>query len=387
MSGADEQPREQRNEGQGTFVNGSLHGGVWNIFVNHASQNEKQSPSAQEMLALGSVAAPFGRLPEAVLGRDGILTALTQPMDDPRIQVLSGMGGVGKTTVALSAAEQAKQAGAEVFWVQAGSAAAVADGMRHAALLAGAPAEHVAHAWEKGGRPAADLVWRHLANMDRPWLFVFDDADDLDVLSCPGAALADATGWVRPPVGKSYGVLVTTRDGNKRSWGDRIARCHQLDVLETKFAGQVLQELAPEAGDTDSARSLADRLGSLPLALHLAGAYLAMAHEDPLAEAQTFTDYVRVLDDSPCSSTTRQRVCTGIYAVKRSELAGPLPVRGSYPSPSWNGKALCMPVACSSCCLVSPQLPPYPHPCSARLRLLNSGCGQRTWHRAQSERP
>ncbi|MEE1763204.1 tetratricopeptide repeat protein [Streptomyces sp. SP18BB07] len=296
---SDEQPREQRNEGQGTFVSGSLHGGVWNIFVNHVSQNERQPPSAQEMLALGSVEAPFGRLPHAVLGRDGILTALTQRMDDPRIQVLSGMGGVGKTTVALSSAERAKQAGAEVFWIQAGSAAAVADGMRRAALLAGAPAEHVAHAWEKGGRPAADLVWRHLANMDRPWLLVFDDADDLDVVSCPGAALADATGWVRPPVGKSYGVLVTTRDGNKRSWGDRIARFHQLDVLETKFAGQVLQELAPEAGGTDSARSLADRLGSLPLALHLAGTYLAMAHGDPLAEAQTFTQYLRVLDDSP----------------------------------------------------------------------------------------
>ncbi|MFI0190850.1 tetratricopeptide repeat protein [Streptomyces sp. NPDC017082] len=299
MSVSDEQPREQHNEGQGTFVNGSLHGGVWNIFVNHASQNEKQSPSVQEMLALGSVEAPFGRLPGAVLGRDGILTALTQPMDDPRIQVLFGMGGVGKTTVALSAAERAKQAGAEVFWIQAGSAAAVADGMRHAALLAGAPAEHVAHAWEKGGRPAADLVWRYLAKMDPPWLLVFDDADDLDVVSCPGAALADATGWVRPPVGKSYGVLVTTRDGNKRSWGDRIARFHRLDVLETKFSGQVLQELAPEAGDTNSARSLADRLGSLPLALHLAGTYLAMAHGDPLAEAETFTEYVRVLEDSP----------------------------------------------------------------------------------------
>ncbi|MER7997481.1 FxSxx-COOH system tetratricopeptide repeat protein [Streptomyces sp. NPDC095613] len=257
------------------------------------------APSLQELLALGSVEAPYGRLPEAVLGRDEILTILTQTMGDPRIQVLSGMGGVGKTTVALSAAERAKRVGAEVFWVQAGSTAAVADGMRHAALLAGAPAEHVAHAWEKGGRPAADLVWRHLADMDRPWLLVFDDADDLDVLSCPGAALADATGWARPPVGKSHGVLVTTRDGNKRSWGDRVARFHQLDVLETKFAVQVLQELAPRAGETDSARCLADRLGSLPLALHLAGTYLAMAHGDPLAEAQTFTEYVDVLGDSP----------------------------------------------------------------------------------------
>ncbi|TGZ13181.1 hypothetical protein DV517_72650 [Streptomyces sp. S816] len=257
------------------------------------------TPSLQELLALSSVEAPYGRLPQAVLGRDSILTALTQSVDDPRIQVLSGMGGVGKTTVALSAAERAKNAGAEVFWIQAGSAAAVADGMQQAALRAGAPAEHVAHAWEKGGRPAADLVWRHLANLDRPWLLVIDDADDLNVLSCPGAALADATGWVRPPIGMSRGVLVTTRDGNERSWGNRIARFHRLEVLEVEFAGGVLRELAREAGDAASARALADRLGSLPLALHLAGTYLAMAHGDPLAEAQTFAEYSDVLDGSP----------------------------------------------------------------------------------------
>ncbi|MBO3674793.1 tetratricopeptide repeat protein [Streptomyces sp. NEAU-YJ-81] len=206
---------------------------------------------------------------------------------------------MGKTTVALSAAQRAKEAGVEVFWIRAGSAAAVADGMRHAALLAGASAEHVAHAWEKGGRPAADLVWRHLAILDRPWLLIFDDADDLNVLSCPGAALADATGWARPPVGASHGVLVTTRDGDERSWGSRIAHFHRLTVLEREIAGRVLQELAPEAGDTDSARVLADRLGSLPLALHLAGTYLDMAHGDPLAEAETFVEYIDALGDSP----------------------------------------------------------------------------------------
>ncbi|SCK18926.1 Tetratricopeptide (TPR) repeat [Streptomyces sp. WMMB 714] len=276
------------------------------------------TPSLQELLALGSVEAPFGRLPEAVLGRDGILTALTQPneVDRARIDVLSGMGGVGKTTVALSAAQQTKEAGAEVFWIHASSAAAVADGMRHVALLAGAPADHVAHAWEKGGRPAADLVWRHLTALDRPWLLVFDDADDLDVLSCPGAALTDATSWVRPPVGRSQGVLVTTRDGNKRSWGDRIARFHQLAVLAVEFAGQALQKLAPEAGDTCSARTLADRLGFLPLALHLAGTYLAQAYGDPLAEAQTFTEYINVLEDSPLFLDDATE---GVYGDLRSE--------------------------------------------------------------------
>ncbi|MER6397516.1 tetratricopeptide repeat protein [Kitasatospora sp. NPDC001603] len=274
------------------------------VNINLATGLANPTPSVEELLALASVEAPYGRLPEAVLGRDGILTVLTVLVptgteDHPRIQVLSGMGGVGKTTVALSVADRARETGVEVFWIQAGSAASVADGMRHTALLAGAPTEHVTHAWEKGGRPAADLLWRHLATLDRPWLLIFDDADDLDVLSCPGTALADGTGWVRPPVGKSQGVLVTTRDSNNRSWGNRVASFHRLEVLELEFAGQVLQELAPAAGDIDSAVALADRLGSLPLALHLAGTYLAMAQGDPLAEAETFAEYVDALDDSP----------------------------------------------------------------------------------------
>ncbi|MGW5619758.1 hypothetical protein ACWEWP_02730 [Streptomyces olivaceus] len=275
-----------------------FHGAV-NIHIGPELANPL--PSNHRNFDLGSVEAPYGRLPENVLGREGVLTALTQynAPDQPRIQVLSGMGGVGKTTVALIAAERAKKAGVDVFWIQGGSAATVAAGLRHVALLAGAPVEHVALAWERGGRPAADLTWLHLASLDRPWLLVFDDADDLDTLSCPGAALADATGWVRPPAGKSRGVLITTRDGNERSWGSRITQFHRLEVLELDIAGHVLQELAPKAGNVDSARALAHRLGCLPLALHLAGNYLAAAQHDPLAEAQTFTEYIDALGDSP----------------------------------------------------------------------------------------
>lgn len=59
-------------------------------------------------------------------------------------------------------------------------------------------------------------------------------------------------------------------------------------------AGQVLTGLAPEIADADDkqARARGRRLGGLPLALHLAGSYLA----SPFARWHAFDDYRRALD-------------------------------------------------------------------------------------------
>lgn len=268
--------------------------------VNLADASDRSS--VPDGLAAGSVEAPFGRLPKSVLGREDVVEAIGfgRGADTHRIQVLSGMGGIGKTTVALTVADLAREANTEIYWISATSTSAVADGMIRVALMVGAPVEHVVRAREAGARPAADLTWRHLASYDRPWMLVFDDADDLDALSCEGVALADGTGWVRPPVGKSQGVIVTTRDRNPRSWGGRITSFHTLEVLDTQAAGQVLRAHVPvQAGEAADAEELAERLGRLPLALHLAGNYLTQAQGDPLAHAQTFEEYTKLLSASP----------------------------------------------------------------------------------------
>jgi Mrp family chromosome partitioning ATPase len=85
--------------------------------VNVALTGTSHRPTVRDALAAGSVEAPYGRLPEFVVGRDDVIEALAKEgnADRPRIQVLSGMGGVGKTTVALTVAELAKQAGAEIY--------------------------------------------------------------------------------------------------------------------------------------------------------------------------------------------------------------------------------------------------------------------------------
>ena len=60
------------------------------------------------------------------------------------------------------------------------------------------------------------------------------------------------------------------------AWGP-VAEVIRLGLLDSADGGQVLADLAPEAGDRAAAVALADRLGGLPLALHQAGSCPASA--------------------------------------------------------------------------------------------------------------
>jgi tetratricopeptide (TPR) repeat protein len=88
-------------------------------------------------------------------------------------------------------------------------------------------------------------------------------------------------------------VLVTTRIRDTKTWGSGV-KIRELHALDDIVAAQVLTDLAPNVPDrgASDARELARRLGGLPLALHLAGNYLA----SPFARWRTFADYRRALD-------------------------------------------------------------------------------------------
>lgn len=135
-----------------------------------------------------SLEAPYARLPKTVRGREPEVDRLVN-RSRQRVQVLSGMGGVGKTTIALEAADLAQHRGCRVFWINATSAAAVVESLQSVAVAAGVPEPTVAQAWSQPGRPAADLLWRSLASWNQPWMLVFDNADDLASLGCSGSAL------------------------------------------------------------------------------------------------------------------------------------------------------------------------------------------------------
>jgi len=239
---------------------------------------------APDWLSPDSVRHPaVGRAPVVLRDRAAEmdrLKAAVAPGVGSRVYVLHGLGGCGKTAVAYTLFHHAtNDAGRVGLWVNASDPASLRAGMLAVAADRGATDAELTGA-RSGLRPAADLVWHYLDNSDEPWLLVLDNADT-------PAILRDG-GWLRTsPVGT---VVVTTRQAATHWWPG--AELLQFGVLPRADAARVLQDLAPHAGSIDDATEVADRLGRLPLALTLAGGFLAQQVIDPW----TLADYRLGLD-------------------------------------------------------------------------------------------
>ena len=228
-------------------------------------------------------------------GRDQILAKITGP--GPRVWVVYGLGGCGKTRLALEVAYEAQQDGVAVWWVSAADPASLVAGMRAVGRRLGVSDAELEHG------DATDVIWQHLTGRADRWLLVMDNADDPQVLAGADRSVAGGRGWLRPVSGQAGRVVVTSRDGRTASWGAWCHR-HRLGVLPPDQAAAVLADHAghhPDLGSDDDARGLAVRLGGLPLALKIAGAYLADAVVTPpvFAEAgqiRSYRQYQQAID-------------------------------------------------------------------------------------------
>ncbi|MEW2298978.1 alpha/beta fold hydrolase [Streptomyces sp. NPDC006655] len=223
-----------------------------------------------------SVSPPHGRRRTRLFGREprGVFTALTAAptASAPRIHVLTGLGGSGKSRIALEAAHHAT-ATRRVWWV---SVPQINASMREIANQLHAPTGEVEQAFRGNGSPM-DLVWHYLETCSDPWLLVIDNADTPERLAGAAGQVADGTGWIRHPSRTDSLVIVTSRD---RSAADWLPPCqvHHVPPLTDDEGAELLMTVTDHGGSRRQAHLLSAALGGLPLALHAAASYLNSVH-------------------------------------------------------------------------------------------------------------
>lgn len=163
---------------------------------------------------------------------------------------LQGLGGVGKTTLAIEYAHHFRTLYDGVCWCPAETRLGLLSSLANimVSMGVGTPAEADV---EKAARAA--LRW--LAEQRATWLLVYDNTSSPE-------EIAD----LLPPAGAN--VLITSRFSDWNGWAEEVP----LDVLLVPDAISLLQKRAGR-GDAAGAALLAEALGNLPLALEHAAAY------------------------------------------------------------------------------------------------------------------
>lgn len=193
---------------------------------------------------------------DAFTGREQILSDLHADLMKKGKQALSGLGGVGKTQIAVEYAYRHKDKYTAVLWTFADTEQSVRGGFGRIAALLNLPEKD---ATEQAKVTEAVLRW---LDENLGWLLVLDNADDPSMVR-----------QFLPQQGKGH-VLLTSRAHEFQKLG--IFAPREIDVLSPDESREflLLRTGKDPAAKLLEADALAKELGYLPLALEQAAAYM-----------------------------------------------------------------------------------------------------------------
>lgn len=179
-----------------------------------------------------------------------------------------GLGGVGKTQVALELAYWTEKRHPEcsIFWVPALSEATFEQAFTDIARILNLD--------RRGNIDIKETVQRHLSSeIAGQWLLIVDNADDLELI-CEGPETTDALERYLPQSDNGR-IIFTTRS---RDVAQRVAEeTVKLDELSVLEAEKLLEEMTTQKDlttDQSLTTALLHELAYLPLAITQAAAYI-----------------------------------------------------------------------------------------------------------------
>ncbi|TMR07592.1 tetratricopeptide repeat protein [Nonomuraea turkmeniaca] len=236
--------------------------------INHVNSPvaRRPLPDASSVRALHGVSGLPRRPTLAFVGRDTAMAAVRGALSSgasPGVisQALFGLGGVGKSELALQYAHRYRSEYRPVWWIDSDSPAQIQAGLASLARALTAGTDSVAAEQATVEEAAAwALSW---LSMRPDWLIVFDNVEEAADIEPYLARLAHGH------------LLITTR--RDIGWQHLGIQPLRLELLTRSASAALLAELIgpPDAADTAALKELAEQLGDLPLALTQAGAYVA----------------------------------------------------------------------------------------------------------------
>ncbi|MFE4255053.1 FxSxx-COOH system tetratricopeptide repeat protein [Streptomyces sp. NPDC056910] len=257
-------------------------------------QREQPSPA--------DVTAPPGtnNLPHPAscrfIGRDRELETLRAAVETSGsavvAQTLEGLGGVGKTTLAVEYAHARKECYEVIWWISAERPESIASGLASLALrlknLRGVSRE----------TGTADAEWAvSWLQSHTDWLLILDNAESPEVIASIIGQAGDGH------------YLITSRISV--GWGS-IAQQIKLNVLSLGDSVDLITQITGVAGELEWKNQLAVELGFLPLAIEQAASYIAYTQ----SSCQRYFQLLRSVPVKALSATAG--VDTGATTVART---------------------------------------------------------------------